>query len=339
VNSKLRAIALELQLICSIGLSVARGNAQMPVPRVYLQALAGHEDVLNRLSAELHSDGFEPELLAADEPSPCAPERTKNAGDGAGFSAAFAGLIIRLDPSTDELVAELCHVPAPPPPEQAVVRAPAGEPARFALAVVEALNGLTTPVRVVPAPRSSRAPVVVERSSAASPACFASAALVLQPTGVGPLPGASIGLDAPIHRHVALEIEVFAPFRASAAPGLHRDLSISTGWARLGARVSSALPELNFGVSLHTGVALVWATARSRDPLLVGTLDLMTAALVAGGVWLEYPRQSPVYLRAAAHAARLLPSARLELGGGASESFGDLLLEFGLGAGVRWSSE
>jgi hypothetical protein len=58
--------------------------------------------------------------------------------------------------------------------------------------------------------------------------------------------------------------------------------------------------------------------------------------VVSGGLWLESPGESLFYLRASIQASRLLPSTRLELGGGRGQPFGELFIELGLGLGLRW---
>jgi hypothetical protein len=164
----------------------------------------------------------------------------------------------------------------------------------------------------------------------------ATALLVLQPSGGRPLMGTSVGLAHGVEPRLALALEVFMPIGAISADGADRELSIAAAWARFGARAHTSLAWLTAGASLHTGVALVWATARTRDPSLIGGTELAKAAVLGAGIWLEWPRDSLVYLRATAQAARLLPSARVELGGGNSQEFGNLLVEIGLGIGVRW---
>ena len=221
----------------------------------------------------------------------------------------------------------------------ASLRAPAEDPRRLALAAVEALNGLRARApaagarAVAPAPAPPAAMPSGERRSAA---LFASAVLVLQPAGGGPLVGSDVGVDVILGPHVALELSVFVPLRATEFRGVRRELSIEAAWARLGPRLAWALPPLRFGASAHVGPALIWASADTEDPSLLGTTEVARAAQVAGGLWLESPDDEVFYFRATAMASRLLPSIEVELGDGSVQRLGQVLLETGIGAGVRW---
>jgi hypothetical protein len=162
------------------------------------------------------------------------------------------------------------------------------------------------------------------------------ALLVLQPLGGRPLAGASIGVDHALQPNVAFGLEVFIPTVASNADGPDRELSTAATWARLGARAQLPLPWLKLGASLQGGMSLIWARARTRDPALIGGAEFSTAAIVSGGLWLESPGDSLLFVRASLQASRLLPSARVPLGGGREQPFGDLFTELGLGLGLRW---
>jgi hypothetical protein len=322
-------------LILSIAFAAVTASAQSRPARVFVQASARDRGTLERFVAELRSDGFDVQLVAAEEPSPCAADATDAPPDPGRHETPFAGIELGRAASGARLVARLCHVPAP---GRALLSAPVEDSDRLALAVVEALNGLTaSPTRVRPAVSEASPRRAPPEPISAPSALNAAAVLVLQPTRGRPLAGASIGVEHAVHSNVALGLEVFMPLLASSVDGPDRELSIAAAWARLGARAHTSLSWLKLGASLHTGMSLIWATARTRDPALIGGAEFAKAALVSGGLWLESPSESPFFLRASVQASRLLPSARVELGGGRVQPFGDLFTELGLGFGLRWS--
>lgn len=353
MTSKLGALACGVVLGGILG--TAPAAAQPRQVRVQLSAPAEYAALLERLGAELRSEGFESEPLAPAAALPCeAPTKAEQERARAEDDARqrhVATIVIRREAEGDELVAELCYAPPTPLPEQARVRASASEPSRFALAVVEALNGLTAPVRTGAEaaidPRSSVAPEttapfavrrLADAERAAAPlAGFVSTGFALAAAGK-PMFGASLGLDVPMLPSVALELEVFLPIRAVSIAGDDRELALRSAWARAGVRPAWVWLGTSLGVSLHAGLALVWATATTREPLLIGTTELAAAGIVSGGAWFEAPRDSPLYFRAATHVSRLLPSADVVLGT-STRAFGELSLELGLGVGVRWSRQ
>jgi hypothetical protein len=133
-----------------------------------------------------------------------------------------------------------------------------------------------------------------------------------------------------------VELDVFLPVRESDVQGVERELSLRTAWARVGPRISWKLLPLCFGASAYAGPALVWASARTDSPRLIGTTEWATAVVIAGGAWLESPDSAPVYVRASSYASRLIPRIDLELGDGSAHAFGDLFLEMSLAVGARW---
>lgn len=328
-----RLLRLRLGLLAAIAVDAVTAGAQTRLTRVFVHASERDRDTLERLVAELRSDGFDAQRVAADEPSPCAPRATREQSDPRGIEAPFAGIELERDSSGAQLVARLCQISAP---GRAVVSAPVGDAGRLALAAVEALNGLTSPGGTAPAVRQASPARVVPAPVSAPVALNAAALLVLQPIGGRPFAGASVGVEHGVHPAIALGLEVFMPISASSADGADRELSSAAAWARLGARAHASLPWLKLGASLHAGLALIWATARTRDPALLGGTELAKAAVLSAGLSLESPGESLLYVRVTAHASRLLPSARVELGGGRAQDFGNLLVELGLGVGVRW---
>lgn len=330
----MRLLRLRLGLLVAIAVDAVTASAQTRLTRVFVHASERDRDTLERLVAELRSDGFDAQRVPADEPSPCAPRATREQSDPREHEAPFAGIELERDSSGARLVARLCQISAP---GRAVVSAPVGAPGRLALAAVEALNGLTTSSGpTAPAVREASPARVVTAPFSAPVALNAAALLVLQPIGGRPFAGASVGVEHGVHHAIALGLEVFMPISESSADGPDRELSSAAAWARLGARAQESLPWLKLGASLHAGLALIWATARTRDPALLGGTELAKAAMLSAGLSLESPGESLLYVRATAHASRLLPSARVELGGGRAQDFGNLLVELGLAVGVRW---
>ena len=313
---------------------------------VYVRFDDAERDAAARLSAELRSEGHQ--LRFVSHPvGPCS--RGGGDADGGGALAGepappayplpLASIEIALDRERGELVARVCYAAPSGGVDVTSLRAPADDPRRLALAAVEALNGLQARAPALAAPASAPAPVPPpappsgERRSAS---LFASAVLVLQPTEGGPLVGSDVGVDVDLGPHLGLELSVFVPLRETEFRGVRRELSVEAAWARLGPRVAWALPPLRFGASAQVGPALIWASAKTEDPSLLGTTELARAALVAGGLWLESPDDEVFYFRATAMASRLFPSIDVELGDGSVQRFGQILLETGIGAGLRW---
>jgi hypothetical protein len=155
--------------------------------------------------------------------------------------------------------------------------------------------------------------------------------------GGRPLVGVTAGLETAIGDSLAIEVETFLPVRQTTARAPDRELSLGAAWARLGARVGFAASPLRLGLSLQGGAAFIWASAETTPPL-IGTTEYTASAMFSGGLSLECPDTSLIYLRAAARASRLLPTIELELGDGSSRSFGELLVEMQIGIGLRWDT-
>jgi hypothetical protein len=310
-------------------------GAQGRPARVFVQASALDRHALERLLAELRSDGFVAQLVREDEPPPCAPEATQARLNPGTLDTPFAGIELARDSTGARLLARVCLVPAS---ERAVVDAPVQESDRLALAAVEALNGLSASPRRARPPASEAPPPRAPPKRVDAPATLNVAALLaLQPIAGRPLAGTSVGVEHSVQPNVALGLEVFIPLLASSADGPDRQLSIAAAWARAGARAHVSLEWLKLGASLQTGMSLIWARASTRDPALIGGAEFAKAAIVSGGLWLQSPAESTLFVRLSVQASRLLPSARVELGGGRAQAFGDLFTELGLGLGLRWS--
>jgi hypothetical protein len=319
-----------------VAIELSTGSARATPARVYLHD-SGREQP-SRVLEELRSDGYEVRSVASDA-SPCETEPAAPAMPAPIASRPTAWIAIELDEASGELVATICYVAPRAAPERTVLRVPADDPRRFALATVEALNGLAARPRpreeaeAAPAPPPERARARGARASALS----VNAALEVDTAGGRPLVGTLVGLDTALGPGLSLSLEIFGSVQETTARGRDRELSLGAAWARLGPRMTWVASPLRLGLSLQAGAALVWASAETTPPL-IGTAEQTAAALLATGFSLECPADTLVYLRAAGGATRLVPSVDLVLGDGSSRSFGELLIEMNIGVGVRWDT-
>lgn len=288
---------------------------------------AEHGTVRARLLDELRSTGYEPVLLASERARPCAASTTSATASLPAF-VTFAR-----DADSGDLLAVVCYVRPSGSVERVLVRAPQAEPERLALAVVEALNGLAATTMASPAPTRAAAP---RPPAVGGHAVSAQAALLADAvSGITPV-GGQLGIEAKVSRALGMALETFVPMSEGHARGVERELSLGAGFVRLAARVGWSRAPLRFGASAAAGAALVWTSAQSRSPERLGTTKTAAVALLTGGVWLECPSTSRLFLRAAASASRALPSVDVARGDGSYAPFGALLLDASLGIGVRW---
>jgi hypothetical protein len=324
--ARLHAACIAFALGCVTGVAAAE-----PL-RVYVQTPPQAAlDYGNRLFAELRSDGFAVESPPRSSASPC------DTGNAPSPDLDAAWLELSFDAETNEIVTTLCYAAAGVL-ERASVRGDARDPKRLALATVEALNGLRARPNTIARPLQP--PIRVRLPPPAAPAfnaVFSDAALAIEGAGGGPLVGVTLGLDAALRGPWSIAAEAFWPVRETEASAADRELSLGATWVRVGPRLELIATPLRLGVSAEAGPALVWASARATPPLL-GTTERTAAAIFSGGLWLEVPSASPVYLRATGLVSRLVPSIELELGDGRVRSFGELLVETSIGAGVRWDA-
>jgi hypothetical protein len=327
-------------LLCTIALlGLAPGTARAETLSVGV-ARAGTEtasSATERLMAELQNEGYEPTWLAEDEAAPCG--RAEHVATR--LPAAFVHL--EHEPGAKLDVAVICYVRRQRAFEQTSVSAAAGDDRRLALAVVEALNGLKAEPRASSAPPRdgpSGAPRGAQpsRASRGANTAFVGAALAMDARGRLPLAGAGVALSSALSEHLSLQLETFTSVQDGDRGGFERELSMGAAWARFGPRLSWRAAALELGVSLEAGPALVWASARSKSPERIGTNARAGSAIVSSGLWLECPIASMLFLRAGAHASRLLPSIDLVLGDGSLLPFGEILLDVSLGIGLSWGA-
>jgi len=282
-------------------------------------------EATSRTFVELQSEGYAVSW-ATDGASPCT-----NANNADVAPRGSAWIAVHVDAAAGTIVASLCFVALQGTFEATSIAAPADDPRRLALATVEALNGL----RTRPPPRERPQVRTTEAIEPLPSALFAEPSMVLEAFGGRPLIGAGFGFNAAIQGTLRLQLDGFVPLRSSEARGDQRELSLNAAWARFGPHLALRSAPLLVGASLQAGLAVIWASARTTPPL-VGTTDITQAALFSAGAWLECPDASAVYFRASANASHLLPTVELELGNGAAQPFGKLLVDLGIGVGVRW---
>lgn len=286
-------------------------------------------EATNRLVAELRSAAYELSWFEPGRGSPCA-------GGSALLELPPPAALIELEhqPESGVVLAVICYVRGARAFEQTSIDVPAGDPTRLALAVVEALNGLGAQ----PLPRRQAPFVVIAPDLPPSRAAFAEAALATDAIGKFSILGARLALQANVSERFGVQLEAFVPVREGEVSGADRDLSLRAAWAAVGPRLSWITPPLRFGFTITAGPTLVWVSARTNTAERVGTTSTTSAAIISSSVWLEYPSDAALYLRAGGHVSRLLPSVEVALGDGSFQPYGELLLDVGLGLGVRWGS-
>lgn len=288
---------------------------------------AAVDAAVQRISAELEQSGYDV-VWATDSVSPCTAGARTQAPPGAWIS-------VEPDASSNQTLATICFWKPGASPERASIAAPVADHRQLALATLEALNGLLaapiahTTIPALPSPALSPA------RDATPAAALAHTSLAFDVFGGPPVIGAGVALDVSLDPALSLELDSFVPLRASEERGQERELSLNVAWMRVGPRLSWQVAPVRLGVSFDVGAALLWARARTTPPL-IGTVDVTPAAIVSGGAWLEYPAESAMFFRFGGRVSRLLPSVELELGTGAALPFGELLIDCGIGVGVRW---
>jgi hypothetical protein len=289
---------------------------------------AASEAAMQHIFAELEQYGYAV-TWAGDTSSPCV------AGARAQAPPPGAWISVDLDAGSNQTLTTICFWRGGASPELTTIAAPAADHRQLALATLEALNGLSAaPILHAPIP-APIAPVVLPVRRAAPAAGLVQTSLAFDVLGGPPVVGAGVALDVSLDGALSLELDSFVPVRASVERGEQRELSLNVAWLRLGPRLSWQLAPVWLGVSLEAGAALLWAKARTTPPL-IGTVDVAPAGIVSGGAWLEYPDESPLFLRVGGRVSRLLPSIELELGAGTAVPFGEFLIDCGIGLGVRW---
>jgi hypothetical protein len=322
---------LKLALVGAIlGSILGAGEAWAQALHVFLtRPPAAGDEAMRRISAELERDGYVTSWTR--DASPC-----RNAAPPAPPKLPSAWVSIEVEAGSGRLVATICFLGSGPPPALASVAAHVADQRQLAIGTLEALNGfLAAPISAPARPVILRAVASVPPPDPAFAGGFVRAGIVFDVLGGLPMSGAGVAFNASLHRELSLELETFAPLMGSMERGEQRELSLHVAWARFGPRLSSALGPFGLGVSLQSGAALLWAKARTTPPL-IGSVDLTPAAIVSAGTWLEYPSASTLYFHVGGHVSRLLPSIELELGGGATQPFGQFLIDGGIGLGVRW---
>lgn len=308
--------------------TIAVSDAHAEPLRVFLAPPpAARDAAAQRIFTELEQYGYSVSW-ATDALSPC------TGGPRAQARPPGAWISVDVDAGSNQTLATICFWRSGASPELASIAAPVADHRQLALATLEALNGLLAAPVVhvaIPAPLASAASPVRD---AAPAALLVQTSVAFDVFGGPPVIGAGVALDASIDGALSVELDSFVPLRASVERGEQRELSLNVAWLRLGPRLSWQLAPVRLGVFLDAGAALLWAKARTTPPL-IGTVDVAPAGIVSSGAWLEYPDESPLFFRVGGGVSRLLPSIELELGSDTAP-FGELLIDCGIGLGVRW---
>ena len=289
-----------------------------------------------RLGAELQSAGYQ--VHAADEVSDAACSPQSSIARSLESYGESAWVQISGSEAASQLSVLLCYRNEAGHLTQSLLQIAADDVDRGALASVEALNGLRAEPAPTPIAAAPCRPVKVESVQpppAAHHALTAGAAVVFDPLGIGPILGATGGLEAGISQRLSLNLDAFAPVRAHRLERADRTLQVDVAWLRFGPSLSSPLWITNVNASLSAGPALVWADSHAQAPL-IGSARRSTAFVISAGGALELPRDATWFLRAYYEVGTILPRINIATSPTDTEHLGPLLFQLGATLGIRW---
>lgn len=314
-----------------MALALAGAVARAELPVVVSQPSPEHDAAAAKLVAELRSEGYFVQWLSYPANTPCDDPARAAAAPSSGIwievtSAAQPG----------KIAAIICYRSAPGALDQARITAPLDDPERVAIATVEALNGLRSGPRRTPS---------IERPPAEDIAPFPPAsgggralvgsAVMLDPTGVGPVVGVEIGFFSSFAGDWSAGIDAFLPAIPAEETTPDRKLRLRAASIRLGLRRAWSLNRAQIFATLEGGPALVWASSEPTSPL-IGTTQLAAGAVVALDAGLIYPSDSAAFVHVRAGVSRLFPEVRLKIDANDFRPFGRVLLDASLGFGLHW---
>lgn len=286
------------------------------------------QPLVARLASELRSNGYSVRFEPFDPARRCT-----------SASGAPADSWISLAPDPEQpasVITTLCFGGA-----KLVTRGPRADPARFAVATAEALNGLRAkplaiPERTLPGPESGALDQGAERrdTEAARSSLELAQALVIDPGGFPLLWGASLDAELAVSRSFSLVGGGFFPITRPELASSEVSLTTGVAFARAGAALHLATSTVVVSASLTAGPAFTWASADAEAPRVGGSASTVSA-IGSAGLRLDYPARGQVFAAAQARASLLLPAIRFAVAGAEARTLGPALLETSLGVGLR----
>jgi hypothetical protein len=284
-----------------------------------------------RVGSELVSAGYSVRF-ANDEP---APGCDASSAETLWISIAESGT------PTDEAIATLCFRGL-----AATVKGPRADPARFAVAAAEALNGLRAqpvaatepPSRPTAARADEKAPLAdaagARRTRHARPALMLAESLIVDVREFPVLWGTSLDVQVPLSQRVQWVVDGFVPVTRAELSSSEAELRAGLAYLRSGLALHQTLGELGVGSSVTGGAALMWVKADAKAPRVGGSATAL-GAIASVGIQLSYPERETLFVLSRARATLLLPAGRFVVPAESSSTLGPLLFEASLGLGVR----
>lgn len=284
-----------------------------------------------RLGSELVSAGYAVRFVSGE------PEAHCEAGNAEPLWVSIVGA----PNGDDHAIATLCFRGL-----AATVMGVRADPARFAVAAAEALNGLRAQPVVISEPTSRPAaareharltpgtPIASPRARHARIGLSLAASLIADPDDFPVLWGASLNAAVPLSSRVHWVLAGFAPAVRAELSSPQAELRAGLAYLRTGFALHQTLGELGLSSSATGGAALIWVEADAKPPLIGGSA-VAVSAIASVGFQLSYPEHKTLFVLSRAGATLLLPAGRIVVPSESTSTLGPLLLEASLGLGVR----
>jgi hypothetical protein len=321
-----------LTALLSASLSFVSGVAGAESVVAVRSARAELEPLTSRLTSELAGDGYATRLEAFDGALICG-------ADDSVEQTAWVSLALDAERG-NSVVATVCYRGT-----MLLIRGSRSEPARFAVTVAEALNGLRSGPLLVGARGDATSPSSVRaRLDAASKtrvdsfgerAAFEIAeTLLVDPKGFPLLWGGSLAADWRATAHVGLVCDAFITVSRARFSSAEVDVRGRTSFVRLGPALWQNVGPFALKAAIVAGPALTWSNVHAVAPRAGGTAAA-PSAIGSLGVELTYPAQGRLFAAAHGRVSLLLPAIRFAVPPDSAHTLGPALFETSIGIGVH----
>lgn len=296
------------------------------------------ERVATRLQAELKSAGRGPVFLERRVPLGSCTSRAPRDG-----SAGQVGIVLRSE-ENEAVSAEICARPRSNQLTVVTARGRIDERADFSIVVTEALHGvLISPQtraqsvgEVEPPNDTPDSEKEAEQSARSFPGSLAiEPRLSLDvPTG-GAWVGLTPTLRVPLGGGLHFGAEMFLGLDPIDYSDAQIELESHLVWARFGLSGAKPLGPVLLAWQIAAGPYSNRATAEAVPPREGGS-DGTFGAIVHAGALAELPARGRFFVRSSIGASTLVPRLRYQMSDDVTPEVGQLLLEGGLGVGIRF---
>jgi hypothetical protein len=301
------------------------------------------EPLAKRLRAELRSAGRDEVVIKRRIPLGRCVSRPAG-----GEDSGQVGVLLKVQ-GEGAVSAEICTNPQIDQLTVVTARGHLDEEADFAIVVTEALHGiLTAPTErnnessggdsssVKESRSASESPRELEspRSSVTTSFSVDSRLVFDVPTG-GVWLGVVPGIQLPFTQNFGFGAEVFLGFHPIEYSDDEIELESHLVWARFGLLGSASFGPVLLGWNVSAGPFANRATAYALPPRQGGSDGAFGAIIQAGGL-VEFPARGRFFLRGSLGVSTLVPRLNYQMSEGTTSDVGELLLEGGLGLGIRF---